>query len=422
MSNFLKKVIKNIVEGFGINHKEWIDPNFTDEKRKRRERARKKSTPSDIERQEDDDEDDDDLTDDEQQTDLNNSNMEADHNDSGTDRQGSVANDLILEETFTQEIEIDGSNPGVDETMQRQGSSDTNVSNISDLLHNNGIDLGNMDNSQGFATSTLRGQPRRCSARQAAKRARLHSVPRPPIPPRPVSPLSEEPSTSTSAPLPPSPPRSSFVPRRRPLGNGRGCSNFRSPLNVNVGQEFSSDNTILELHIPSDLVSEFGKLSKTNTDNGLETGGVIAGVYLGTHYQVTHLLIPEQRGAPDSWEVWDERQITNHFVYNPNLILLGLIHTHPKMTSFLSSVDLHALWDFARENHSIVSIVLAPEKKTCPAFCLTRLGLSELAQCKQGGFHKHKKDDRRLYEEAEHAIDDQSLATIVVDFRILRNV
>ena len=90
------------------------------------------------------------------------------------------------------------------------------------------------------------------------------------------------------------------------------------------------------------------------------------------------------------------------------------------MTSFLSSVDLHALWDFARENNSIVSIVLAPEKKTCPAFCLTQLGLSELAKCKQKGFHQHKKDDRRMYTEAEHAIDDQTLATIVVDFRIFR--
>ena len=102
---------------------------------------------------------------------------------------------------------------------------------------------------------------------------------------------------------------------------------------MNVGQEFSSDNTLIDMHIPSDLVLEFGKLSKANTDNGLETGGVLAGEYLGTHYQVTHLLIPEQRGAPDSWEVRDERQITNYFVYNPNLIMFGLIHTHSKVSS-----------------------------------------------------------------------------------------
>ena len=58
------------------------------------------------------------------------------------------------------------------------------------------------------------------------------------------------------------------------------------------------------------------------------------------------------------------------------MIMVGLIHTHPQMTSFLSSVDLHALWDYAKDNQSLVSIVLAPEKKTSPAYCLTKLGLS----------------------------------------------
>ena len=63
--------------------------------------------------------------------------------------------------------------------------------------------------------------------------------------------------------------------------------------------------------------------------------------------------------------------------------MLGLIHTHPRMTSFLSSVDLHALWDNARFNKSLVSIVLAPEKETAPAFCLTDHGLAELEKCKE---------------------------------------
>ena len=92
----------------------------------------------------------------------------------------------------------------------------------------------------------------------------------------------------------------------------------------------------------------------------------IAGIHHDDHYQVTHLLIPEQTSASDRWEVQDERQITNFFVYHPELLMLGLIHTHPKMTSFLSSVDLHALYDYARANKSLIYIVLAPEKKTSP--------------------------------------------------------
>ena len=98
--------------------------------------------------------------------------------------------------------------------------------------------------------------------------------------------------------------------------------------------------------------------------------------------------------------------------------MLGLIHTHPKMTLFLSSVDLHALWDYAQDNPSLISIVLAPEKKTSPAFCLTSLGLEEIGKCKEKGFHRHKKGDQLLYREADHTVDDQTLDIIIEDLRI----
>ena len=63
------------------------------------------------------------------------------------------------------------------------------------------------------------------------------------------------------------------------------------------------------------------------------------------------------------------------------------------MDSFLSSVYLHTLFDFAKDNHSIILLVLAPEKKTCPPFVLTEEGLRNLAACKQQNFHRH--DDRQ---------------------------
>ena len=160
-------------------------------------------------------------------------------------------------------------------------------------------------------------------------------------------------------------------------------------------------------------------LSRDNTERGLETGGIIAGVHTNQHFQVTHLLIPEQTAASDRWEVQDERQVTNFFVYHPELIMLGLIHTHPRMTSFLSSVDLHALWDNARFNKSLVSIVLAPEKETSPAFCLTDHGLAELGKCQGKGFHRHNDADS-YYMEANHVIDDHTIATVIEDFRIQR--
>ena len=94
-------------------------------------------------------------------------------------------------------------------------------------------------------------------------------------------------------------------------------------------------------------------------------------------------------------------------------------NTHPNMDSFLSSVDLHALYDFAKDNHSIVSLVLAPQQKTCPAFVLTEKGLTNLAACKQQDFHRH--DDIQAttwYKRAPLVLSDHGSNIILVDFRL----
>ena len=166
---------------------------------------------------------------------------------------------------------------------------------------------------------------------------------RPATPPELLSPLSSD-GESTSAAGSSQPPK--FIPRRKPLAKGTsGNSNFRCPLNVNVGQNLPTNGDFIDIRIPNDLVLQFEILSQDNTDRGHETGGIIAGIHHDDHNQITHLLIPEQRCASERWEVQDEKQITNFFVYHPELLLLGLIHTHPKMTSLLLSVDLHALHD-----------------------------------------------------------------------------
>ena len=172
------------------------------------------------------------------------------------------------------------------------------------------------------------------------------------------------------------------------------------------------------MHLPTDLVRKFGELSKANTEDRKETGGIIAGEKKGGYYQITHLIIPEQTGSSVTWEVHDERQITNFFVYKPSLVMLGIIHTHPNMTSFLSSVDLHALFDYARDNPKLISIVLAPELNTSPAFCLTKYGISELSKCNETGFHHHRQDESEYYQEADYVVYDESCSTEVIDFRL----
>ena len=166
--------------------------------------------------------------------------------------------------------------------------------------------------------------------------------------------------------------------------------------------------------IPNNLVSEFEMLSRSNSEHRIETGGILGGIKEKGLFKITHLLIPEQNGSHDRWEVNNVRQISNFFSYN-DLILLGLIHTHPAMSSFLSSVDLHALWDYARNNKSLISIVLAPEKKTAPAFCLTNVGLDKLKKCKDKDFHRHQ-NDQSYYKVASHTrFVDSNI--IVHDFR-----
>ena len=442
MTEFLKKVVKNRLGMFGINHKMWVDEAFGKDARKRRERNRKKSVPSDIDRQEEEHENTsrEGSTDmDEGSTDMDagNANIDAGSadidavagsaniDDRSTDNDAGSVDDNLFNETFLYEAAM------ADNVVDNTVEAVSNCSNISNILLNNGVNLNsisNLDVDPGFATSTIcdsRGMPRRCSARQAEKRARLAEHPPPPLSPLAPSPPQNQASSSPPSPANQTtdaqPSRSKFVPRRRKMGNQGpstgSCGNFRSQLNVNVGQN-KDDDVNTDIHIPSDLVYKFEQLSNANTAEGRETGGIIAGQDLGEYFQVTHLIIPQQTATSDAWEVHDERQITNFFVYHPDLIMLGLIHTHPRMTSFLSSVDLHALWDYARHNYSLVSIVLAPEKKTSPAFCLTSLGLTEIGKCKKNGFHKHRGDDHRYYREAGHAIDDQTRETDVIDYRI----
>ena len=104
-----------------------------------------------------------------------------------------------MNETFRQEEELVN-------TYDMQTVT-TNVSNVSDILFQNGIDLNNLSGvsafQEGFATSSTNdGVSRRFSERQAAKRARIDKrlpstteetdyVEMPPIPPRLLSPLSD---------------------------------------------------------------------------------------------------------------------------------------------------------------------------------------------------------------------------------------
>ena len=242
---------------------------------------------------------------------------------------------------------------------------------------------------------------RRCSARLANRRAASSSLStisevrqtfQPSEPPLAISPLSSDASrhaSSLSRPLP-------FIPRRKRIKS-------------------SKKKTIL---VPHDLVDQFQAIAQIHTENGVELGGVLAGMDTGEGFRFTDLIIPHQICFSDRYEITDEHQIADFFERNSEKILLGLVHTHPRWDSFLSSVDLHALYTYASQNPNVVSFVLAPEKGTFPAFCLTAKGMDILEKCKKEGFHQHK-NAQNLYEEAKHVVLDNRSSINVTDFRLM---
>jgi hypothetical protein len=151
----------------------------------------------------------------------------------------------------------------------------------------------------------------------------------------------------------------------------------------------------LPICVSPELVDRFLEISAQNSANKIETGGLLAGVVdESVRFKVTTLVIPKQNGRSDYWEAIDEANIQSYFSKN-ELLLLGVIHTHPPpWTAFLSSVDLHQLFDFQKDNPSAVSIVIAPDHmpSDVPAYgnTLTDMGLTVLADCRRTGVHQHR--------------------------------
>lgn len=69
----------------------------------------------------------------------------------------------------------------------------------------------------------------------------------------------------------------------------------------------------------------FLMLAFTNTMNNKETCGILAGKLEKNRLLVTHLLIPEQTGSPDSCVTHNEEDIFDYQDQH-NLITLGWIH------------------------------------------------------------------------------------------------
>uniref|UniRef100_A0A0D6QUI6 MPN domain-containing protein n=1 Tax=Araucaria cunninghamii TaxID=56994 RepID=A0A0D6QUI6_ARACU len=175
------------------------------------------------------------------------------------------------------------------------------------------------------------------------------------------------------------------------------------------------------IQIAVKMMEEFMKLAKYNTENNLETCGVLAGTLKKRTFYVTTLIIPKQESTSDSCQTTDEEEIFD-IQDKRSLFPLGWIHTHPSQTCFMSSIDLHTHYSYQIMLPEAVAIVMAPTDTT-RKYGIFRLsdpgGVNVIKQCQQRGFHPHEEppDGSPIYEHCSHALMDPQMRFDVVDLR-----
>ncbi|XP_047346846.1 STAM-binding protein-like A isoform X1 [Vespa velutina] len=171
-----------------------------------------------------------------------------------------------------------------------------------------------------------------------------------------------------------------------------------------------------DIVLPSKLIENFLALAFSNTANNKETCGILTGKLEQNKLLITHLLIPQQTGSPDSCLTLNEEDIFD-FQDHHNLITLGWIHTHPTQTAFLSSVDLHTHCSYQLMMAEAIAIVCAPKYDETAFFILTpEYGLDYIANCRETGFHPHPTEPP-LYMKAKHCKLNPNAPVEVIDLR-----
>lgn len=77
--------------------------------------------------------------------------------------------------------------------------------------------------------------------------------------------------------------------------------------------------------VPKDTMYRFLQLVSANTAQNIETCGILAGKLAQNQFRITHIIIPKQRGTPDSCTTMNEEELFD-VQDQHNLITLGWIH------------------------------------------------------------------------------------------------
>lgn len=195
-----------------------------------------------------------------------------------------------------------------------------------------------------------------------------------------------------------------------------GVDRSKKPASLMSPMFNASKYLLRTVIVPGRLMVKFLHLAHRNTEQNIETCGILSGKLEQNQLVITHLLIPKQHGSPDACVTKNEEEIFDYQDQH-ELVTFGWIHTHPTQTAFLSSVDLHTHCSYQRLMPEALAIVCAPKYKEHNFFCLTpTYGLDFIANCRQTGFHPHPSEPP-LYMVAEHMKLDNSANIEVVDLR-----
>ncbi|KAL5723706.1 ubiquitinyl hydrolase 1 [Ranunculus cassubicifolius] len=176
-----------------------------------------------------------------------------------------------------------------------------------------------------------------------------------------------------------------------------------------------------DVHISVRLMEDFLELAKDNTNNDLETCGVLGAYLKNGVFYVTTLIIPKQEATSSSCQASNEEEI--YAVQHENsLFPLGWIHTHPSQTCFMSSIDLHTQFCYQIMLPEAVAIVMAPTDPT-RSYGIFRLsdpgGTGVLRDCQERGFHPHPNpsDGSPIYQDCSNVYFNPNLRFEIFDLR-----
>uniref|UniRef100_A0A7N0TEK7 MPN domain-containing protein n=1 Tax=Kalanchoe fedtschenkoi TaxID=63787 RepID=A0A7N0TEK7_KALFE len=183
----------------------------------------------------------------------------------------------------------------------------------------------------------------------------------------------------------------------------------------------SSSNTLHDVHISSWLMEEFIELASQNTQNDLETCGVLGGSLRKGIFYATTLIIPKQESTSNSCQAMHEEEIFA-IQHEHSLFPVGWIHTHPSQRCFMSSIDLHTHYPYQVMVPEAFAIVMAPTD-TSRNFGIFRLtvpgGMAVIKECKEKEFHNHSEpaDGEPIYVDCSNVYMNSHLRFEIFDLR-----